>query len=381
MSQSAIATASTGKGASELEALAETDPFRSRNPLEYVPGILLLLAVGLLGKYCEKWWLAIAAAQGWKVPDIEYVLWAIVIGLIITNVFGLHKIFRPGVATFEFWLKSGIVLLGARFVIGDVAKLGGTSLIQILVDMTLAGTIIILVARALGLSGKLGSLLAIGTSICGVSAIIAARGAIRARNSEVGYAIAAILTLGAVGLFVLPPLGHAIGLSDHEFGLWAGLAVDNTAETTATGYAFSDAAGDLAVLVKSVRNSLIGFVVLGFALFWSSRGQADKIAPGVAPKIAFIWAKFPKFVLGFLAVSLLVTIGAFSDAQVANLGALSKWAFLLTFAGVGLSTDIRTLVRTGWRPLVVAVVGLASVAVISLGLVLFTSRVLGWTGS
>ena len=374
-------TDTTDRDATQLEALAETDPFRSRNPLDYVPGILLLLAVGLLGKFCEKWWLQLGAALGWKVPDIEYVLWAIVIGLIITNVFGLHKVFKPGVATFEFWLKAGIVLLGARFVIGDVAKLGGTSLIQILVDMTLAGTIILLVAHWLGLSGKLGSLLAIGTSICGVSAIIAARGAIRAKNSEVGYAIAAILTLGAVSLFVLPPLGHAIGLSDHEFGLWAGLAVDNTAETTATGYAFSDKAGDLAVLVKSVRNALIGFVVLGFALFWSARGQADRLAPGIGAKAAFVRAKFPKFVLGFLAVSVLVTIGAFSPEQVANLGNLSRWAFLFTFAGVGLSTDIRALVKTGWRPLVVAVVGLASVAVISLGLVLFTSRVLGWNGS
>jgi len=101
--------------------------------------------------------------------------------------------------------------------------------------MAVAGIIILVVARAFGLSGKLGSLLAIGTSICGVSTIVAAKGAIRARNSDVSYAIAAILALGAVLLFVLPPLGHAIGLSANEFGLCAGLSVDNTAETTATG--------------------------------------------------------------------------------------------------------------------------------------------------
>ena len=108
---------------------------------------------------------------------------------------------------------------------------------------------------------------AIGTSICGVSAIVAAKGAIRARNADVGYAIAAILALGAVALFALPPSGHAFGLTDHEFGLWAGLSVDNTAETTATGYLYSDHAGKIAVLVKSTRNALIGFVVLGFALY------------------------------------------------------------------------------------------------------------------
>ena len=352
--------------------------FTSTNLLAYVPGVLLLIVVGLLGKYAQIGWNALAKHEHWTVPDIEYVLWAILIGLLITNTVGLHPIFRPGVQTYEFWLKVGIVALGSRFILGYVLKLGGTSLIQILVDMTVAGAIILGAARLFGLSGKLGSLLAIGTSICGVSAIIASKGAIRARNSDVGYAIAAILALGAVALFTLPPLGHLIGLSDHEFGLWAGLAVDNTAETTATGFLFSDEAGKVAVLVKSVRNALIGFVVLGFALYWAARGEADQVAPGVTAKARFVWAKFPKFVLGFLAVSAIATAGWLSKGQVANLANVSKWAFLLTFAGVGLNTNIRELARTGWRPLVVAVIGLVVVAVVSLGLVLLTSRVFGW---
>jgi uncharacterized integral membrane protein (TIGR00698 family) len=285
---------------------------------------------------------------------------------------------QAGRADHEFWLKIGIVALGSRFVLGDVAKLGGTSLVQILVDMAVAGTIIIAAARFFGLSGKLGSLLAIGTSICGVSAIIAAKGAIRARNSEASYSIAAILALGAVALFTLPALGHLIGLSDHEFGLWAGLAVDNTAETTATGYLFSDEAGKIAVLVKSTRNALIGFVVLGFALYWAARGEADQIAPGFKARAGFVWDKFPKFVLGFLAVSAIATAGWLSKGQLTNLANVSKWAFLLTFAGVGLNTNFRELARTGWRPLVVAVIGLVVVAAVSLGLVLLTSRVFGW---
>src|SRR6201996_6479408 len=362
----------------EPQETLDEPTFTSRQPLDYVPGILLLIAVGLLGKYAQIWWNALAKHEQWRVPDIEYVLWAIVIGLLITNTVGLHRIFRPGVQTYEFWLKTGIVVLGARFVLGDVAKLGGLSLLQILVDMAVAGTIIIVAARAFGLPGKLGSLLAIGTSICGVSAIVAAKGAIRARNSEVGYAIAAILALGAVALFVLPPLGHSIGLTDREFGIWAGLAVDNTAETTATGYLFSDHAGKIAVLVKSTRNALIGFVVLGFALYWSARGQADQIAPGAKAKAAFIWNKFPKFVLGFLAVSAIATAHLLTKGQTANLANVSKWAFLLTFAGVGLNTDIRQIARTGWRPLVVAVIGLTVVAAVSLGIVLLTSRVLHW---
>ena len=356
----------------------EGPAFASRNPLAYLPGLLLLVAVGVAGKYAQVGWNALAKREHWTVPDIEYVLWAIVIGLVIANTVGVHRVFRPGVQTYEFWLKLGIVALGARFVLGDVIKLGGISLVQIVLDMVIAGSIIILAARLCGLSGKLGSLLAIGTSICGVSAIIASKGAIRARNSEVSYAIAAILALGAVALFTLPPLGHAIGLTDHEFGLWAGLAVDNTAETTATGFLFSDEAGKVAVLVKSVRNALIGFVVLGFALYWAARGEADQIAPGVRAKATFVWEKFPKFVLGFLVVSTLATAHLINKGQIANLGNVSKWAFLLTFAGVGLNTNFRELARAGWRPLVVAVIGLVVVAVVSLGLVLVTSRVLGW---
>ena len=352
--------------------------FSSRNLLVYVPGVLLLIAVGLLGKYAQIGWKSLARQEHWTVPDIEYVLWAIVFGLLVTNTVGLHRVFRPGVQTYEFWLKVGIVALGVRFVLGDIVKLGGISLVQILVDMVVAGAIVLAAARLFGLSGKLGSLLAIGTSICGVSAIVAAKGAIRARNSDVGYAIAAILALGAVALFTLPLLGHGIGLTDHEFGLWAGLAVDNTAETTATGYLYSEQAGKIAVLVKSTRNALIGFVVLGFALYWASRGQADHIAQGLRARASFIWEKFPKFVLGFLAVSAIATAGWLSKGQSANIANISKWAFLLTFAGVGLNTNIRELVRTGWRPLLVAVVGLVVVAAVSLGLVLLTSRVFGW---
>lgn len=352
--------------------------FTSRRPLDYVPGLALLIAVGLVGKYAQRWWLALGHHLHTPVPDIEYVLWAIVIGLLIRNTVGLHRIFQPGVATYEFWLKVGIVALGSRFVLGDIAKLGGVSLVQIVIDMTIAGAIILGAAKLFGLSGKLGSLLAIGTSICGVSAIIASKGAIRAKNSDVSYAIAAILALGAVGLFVLPPLGHLIGLSDQEFGLWAGLAVDNTAETTATGYLFSDEAGKIAVLVKSVRNALIGVVVLGFALYWAGRGQAEQPASGYRAKALFIWQKFPAFILGFLTVSTVATLGLLTRGQLVSLGNVSRWAFLLTFAGVGLTTDFRQIARAGWRPLLVAVIGLVVVATVSLGLVLVTSRVLGW---
>lgn len=342
--------------------------------LRYVPGLLLLAAVGVVGTFAQNGLRSLGKATGTALPDLEYVLWAIVLGLIIRNTIGIAAVFRPGVATYEFWLKIGIVLLGARFVLGDLAKLGGFSLGVIVVDMAVATTVILLVGKLFGLGGKLSSLLAIGTSICGVSAIIAGKGSINAKDEDSGYAIAAILALGAVALFTFPLIGHALNLSDTQFGLWAGLAVDNTAETTATGAAYSAHAQDVAVAVKSTRNALIGLVVLGYAAYWSTRGGVA-VASGLKARAGFVWRTFPKFVLGFVAVSALATAHVFSKADVTSLGNLSKWAFLLCFAGVGLNFDLRQMARSGVRPLIVAALGLVVVAACSLGLVLLTS---GW---
>ncbi|WP_051367435.1 YeiH family protein [Hamadaea tsunoensis] len=351
------------------------DRFTGVPVLRYVPGILLLIVIGLAGKWAQAELKVVAAKTGTHLPDIEYVLWAIVLGLIIANTIGVHPIFRPGVGTYEFWLKIGIVLLGARFILGDLAKVGGVSLGLILIDGTIAVTTVLLLSKAFGLKGKLGSLLAIGTAICGVSAIIAGKGAIEADDEESGYSIAAILALGAVALFSFPAIGHALHLSQHAFGLWAGLAVDNTAETTATGAIYGPEAQNIAVLVKSTRNALIGFVVLGFALYWASRGQAAGVASGFGNRARFVWEKFPKFVLGFIAVSALATWGVFTKGDIASLGNVSKWAFLLTFAGVGLNTDLRAFAKSGWRPFLVGALSLAVVAVTSLLLVLGATAV------
>jgi uncharacterized integral membrane protein (TIGR00698 family) len=330
-----------------------------------IPGILLLAVVGYAGKFIEHFIAAYGKAHHLVLPNIEYVLWAILIGLAISNTIGVPGIFRSGVATYEFWLKAGIVLLGARFLLGDVRRLGGVSLILIAIELVLALTFMTYLGRAFKLKPKLVTLLAVGSSICGVSAIIAAQGAIDADEEDSSYAIAAILLLGTISLFLFPLVGHVLHLSDHAYGLWAGLAVDNTAEATAAGALYSDAAGKIAVLAKTCRNATIGFVVLGYAIYWASKGQAEQ----VKNKGAFLWRKFPKFVLGFLLVSLLATVGFFTKPQLVAVGNLSRWAFLLTFAGVGLRTNLRELSKQGARPFIVGAVGEIVIAVITLGLV------------
>jgi uncharacterized membrane protein YadS len=151
-----------------------------------------------------------------------------------------------------------------------------------------------------------------------------------------------------------------------------GLAVDNTAEATAAGALYSDAAAKFAVLAKTTRNATIGFVVLGYAIFWARKHQAATITN----KGLFLWQKFPKFVLGFLLISALATAGIFSKVQITDLANLSRWAFLLTFAGVGLRTNLREMQKQGWRPFVVGALGELAIAALTLGMIVALSRVL-----
>jgi uncharacterized integral membrane protein (TIGR00698 family) len=336
-----------------------------RRFLSLVPGLIALGAIGYAGKIAEQSMAAYGRAHHLTLPNIEYVLWAIVFGLAVSNTIGVPKFCEAGIDTYEFWLKTGIVLLGVRFVLGDVARLGGVSLACVVLELAVSIVVMTALGRMFRLSPKLTSLLAIGASICGVSAIIAAKGAIDADDEDASYAIAAILALGALSLVVFPLVGRALGMTDHAYGLWVGLAVDNTAEATAAGALYSEVAGRFAVLAKTARNATIGFVVLGYALYWVRKGGAAD----VTHKAAFVWEKFPKFVLGFLALSTLATFGALTNAQTVDLANLSRWAFLFTFAGIGLRTNLRGIARQGWRPLVVGVAGECAIAVLTLAIV------------
>lgn len=357
--------------------MASTSVLTSAQPLTLprkfvaiLPGVALLTIIGLAGKVLEQSIAGYAKVHHLHLPNIEYVLWAIAIGFIISNTVGVAEIFKPGIATYEFWLKTGIVLLGARFIVGDVLKLGGVSLALVVIELALSIALMTFLGRVFKLSPKLTSLLAVGSSICGVSAIIATKGAIDADDEDSSFAIAAILALGALALFTFPPIGHALHMSDQFYGLWAGMGVDNTAEAVAAGALYSDSAAKIAVLAKTTRNAMIGFVVLGYAIYWAARDGRTV----VGNKATFLWNKFPKFVLGFLAISLLASLKFFSGDQVSSIANLSRWAFLLTFAGVGLRINFREMKGRGLRPFLVGAIGEVVIAAITLGLVLGASR-------
>ena len=337
-----------------------------------LPGVALLVAIGYAGKVLEQSIGRYTKAHHLVVPNIEYVLWAILIGLVIANTVGVPQIFRAGVATYEFWLKTGIVLLGSRFLLGDVLKLGGVSLglvaIELLVSLTFhdlprplvqAASKVDLVARR------------------GIFDLRSVRHHRRARRNRCRRRRFVFRHCGdprarCAGAVHLPADRPRAAHERQSFRLVVGLAVDNTAEATAAGALYSDAAAKLAVLAKTTRNAMIGFVVLGYAIYWATKGQARE----VTNKGAFLWQKFPKFVLGFLLISILATYQVFSKDQLGSLANLSRWAFLLTFAGVGLRTNLRDMKKQGLRPFAVGAIGEVIIAVFTLALVLGAERVL-----
>ena len=343
-------------------------PLKPVSVVGMLPGIALLFGIGLLGKLLEHLFTVLRTQHHLRLPQIEYVLWAIILGLIVSNSFGVARIFRSGIATYELWLKLGIVLVGARFLLQDVLHIGGLSLLLVAIELVLSLSVMTLLGRIFKLPPKLTSLLAIGSSICGVTAIMAAQGAIDPDEEDTSTAIAAILTLGAIALFTFPAIGHLLHLGQQAYGMWAGLAVDNTAESVVTGALYGQDAGRWAILAKTARSSFIGFVVLGYAIYWASQGKAAV----VEHKALFLWQKFPKFILGFLAISFFATAGFFTKGQLDSISNLSRWAFLPAFAGVGLRTNLKDLVGQGWRPLVVGILGEIFIALITLGLVFWS---------
>ena len=329
-----------------------------RSGAEYLPGLLLMFLVGYAGKHIAHY-----------IPYCEYVLLAIAIGMLVRNMVRLPAVCLPGIATYDLWLKTGVVFLGARLALQEVAAVGGRGMALVLIEIALAIGTATYLGRLCGLKEKLATLIGVGVGICGVSAIISTTGAIDADEDDATYAIATILLFGAVMLFLYPLIGHWLGMSNTIYGYWTGLTIDNTAEAVATGFAYSEAAGNIATIVKLSRNALMGLVVLLIALNYARKGMT----PEVKNRGSFLWQRVPKFLIGFLIFSLLATLGFFTSAQVKLFNNLSKWLFLVTFAGVGLSTDFRRL-QAGVKPFLV---GFGVEAVVSIVMFVLVRFILG----
>ncbi|MFC4542967.1 YeiH family protein [Halosolutus amylolyticus] len=299
---------------------------------------------------------AIALAGG---PN--HLLVAIALGFVLENAVGVPERLEPGIETHKLWLGAGIVLMGASLSLGTVLDVGG---LVLLVVIGVAGVTLVVVEtlarNVFGVADRLGSLLAAGASICGVSAVVAVAGSIDAREDQIAYAAATVLLFDAVTLVVYPIVGDLLDLSGIVFGVWAGVSMFSTGPVVAVGVAHSEVAGQWATMTKLARNALIGVVVLGYASYYARSGTGDR------PSLRTLWSEFPKFVVGFLALAALASAGAFSAAQQASIENAYNWLFLLAFVGLGTEIRLAELRTTGTTPVVVVLVSLLVVSTLSL---------------
>ena len=316
---------------------------------ELVPGLALLSLVGGIG------WGIGAVSQ---VPGLVA---AVAVGAFIGNTRGFGTRYMPGVRTYKLWLEVGIVLMGAGIAVDAVVAAGPTVLALVVAVVT--GTVLfveVAARRALSVPDKLASLLAAGAGICGVSAVVSVAGSIDAEDSHTAYASAAILAFDALTLLVYPAVGAALALPDIAYGVWTGATMFSTGPVTAAGFAYSETAGRWAVLVKLARNTLIGAVTVGYALYYARRGADDEVDDGVeAIGLGAVVSKAPRFLVGFLLLAVLGNT-VLSPEAVSALTSLSDSLFLLAFAGLGLGLRLKTLRAAGVTPLVVLAASLVT---------------------
>ncbi|HEU4725092.1 MAG TPA: putative sulfate exporter family transporter [Candidatus Eisenbacteria bacterium] len=337
-----------------------------------LPGLLLAVGVALTARLLHGF---LPPAVGTALGEV---IVAVLLGLAIGNLVPLSGATAPGVRfSFHTVLRTAIVLLGATFSFAQVVAIGGKALLMIVALMLLALAVAHALGRAAGTPGRLATLIGVGTAVCGNSAIVATAPVIGARDDEVSFAIATNTLFGTLAVFLYPFIGHALGMSDAVFGTWAGTAVNDTSQVVAAGFAYSEAAGKVATAVKLTRNALMGGVIVAMGLVYSRSLAATAAGAGGAAAGSSTWLKrlkqsLPLFVIGFLVLALLNTIGAvraLSDATGRDIPKLLqlivKFLILVALAGVGLSTRFEAMRKTGVRPFYVGLATAAATATAS----------------
>jgi len=331
--------------------------------VRYLPGLGLLLALAAPAMLIQHQ----ITVSGRTV--VSAVAIAIVIGVLLRNLVGLPEACKPGVSlAVKRLLRIGIALLGAQLSLGQVLRTGGKAVVVVAACILLAILAVRFVSMRMGLSDRLGTLLGVGTSICGVSAIVATAPAIEAKQEETSLAVATITVFGLLAVVIYPLLGRALGLTDVFFGTWAGTAVNDTSQVVATGLIYSQRAGEVATVVKLTRNLFMApvIVVLSSIYLARARSAGDGAAKkgGVSLKTAV-----PGFVLGFLAMAVLNSLNAFPAAALDLIRTASAWLIVIALAGVGVETNLASLRTIGFRPFYAGLCAATFMAAVSFGLI------------
>jgi uncharacterized integral membrane protein (TIGR00698 family) len=374
-------------GGSDVVSLPAARPVAapaSRKRDHPIWGVLLAIAVTMVAIWLSERPFAPFTLSGGRHP-IEPVMLAIVLGMALSNCWKLPGLLQPGLKfSVKKLLPLGIVLLGARLNFLDLVKVGFEGLLLSILETGVALALFFGLTRVLKLPRKLGVLLGVGTAICGGTAIVATAPVIEAEEKDVVFSVATVTLLGLIAMFTLPLIGHVLDLSSKAFGIWAGLAIHQTPQVIAAGFTFSPEAGQTATIVKLARVCLLAPVVFLIGVVYAKRrlkgtGASDR------KHINYLHL-FPMFVVGFLLMALLKTMGLLPDMTmhltqgILNAGdrrvslsgiseQISKFCIIISMAGVGLETKFSSMRQTGLKPFAASLVAVLVVAGLILGLI------------
>lgn len=344
-----------------------------------IRGLLLALGVAVCARLLHQ---LLPGTAGKIISDI---LIAILLGLFIRNVVGLSPIYDPGVKfAVVRVLRLGIVLLGLRLSLQDIAATGGTAVLLVFACITIALATTYAIGRLFKIPPRLAALIGVGTSICGNTAIVATAPAIGAKEEEVSFAVAVITLFGLIAVVIYPIIGQALGLGNTAFGLWAGTAVNDTSQVVAVGAAYSPEALSVATIVKLMRNTIMAPLIILMGLFLRNEVSSKDASSSVVPRGGIL---IPWFVIGFLTMSLVRTSGislGILPRDIAEPGALqtaarvlgafdaiAKFAILTALAGVGLGTRLQVVFKIGMKPFILGLCVSAVLALASLFIIFF----------
>lgn len=289
---------------------------------------------------------------------------AIAVGLLIRNLLGVPTLCREGISfSVKKILRLAIILLGVRLSFMDVIRIGGSALVIIIACITVAVLLIRYISLKMGLPEKLGTLIGVGTAICGNSAIVATAPVIEAEDEEIAFAVATITLFGVAAVFIYPLVGHLLHLSEVAFGTWAGTAINDTSQVVTAGFIYGNEAGEVATVVKLTRNLFMAPVILVMGYLYAA-GRLKMKKSGV--KEISYRRIFPWFVLGFLGMAVLRTLGVFSEQIINFLKVTSNCLIVVAIAGVGLGTSFGSMKKVGLRPFYAGLAASIIIATISL---------------
>ncbi len=325
--------------------------------------IICTMAVALIGGHVGKYllgfpivyalaWLAQIIAGNATVNywGIEYVVFALLLGLFVSNVIGVPAWLMEAVKT-EYYIRAGLVILGAGILFHEIFQAGAFGIVQAVVVVTVVWYTCFWLCRRLQVDDGFAAMLSTAVSICGVSAAIAAYGAVRGDRKKLSYVTSLVLVVAVPMMIFQPWIAKRVGMPDQVAGAWLGGTIDTTAAVVAAGALVSELAMKVGTIVKFSQNVLIGVVAFMLAFWWVFR-QGEQ--SGERPSPALIWNRFPKFVLGFMVSSAVFSFLLEPEVVNATKGLLAGlrtvW-FALAFTCIGLETRFTDLIRMeGGRP-------------------------------